>query len=261
MRFQLASDLHLEMLTRFPGYRVIAPAPDADALLLAGDIHEHTHAVKAFADWPVPVLYVHGNHEAFRAHYWGVTKEISRVSAETGVHHLERKTFTFGNVRVLGCCLWTDYALLGDPRKAMSQVRNVMPDHQLIRTQGGGYFGPEEAQGEFVKSRAWLEQALRQEFDGKTVVMTHHAPHPRSIAPQHANDPLSSSFASDLSDLLPSVDVWVHGHLHENSDYRVGRCQVIANPRGVATNRNYAEGPADLTWENPAFNPSLVIEV
>lgn len=31
MRFQVVSDLHLEMLNRFVGYRVIEPAPAADA--------------------------------------------------------------------------------------------------------------------------------------------------------------------------------------------------------------------------------------
>lgn len=63
MRFQIASDLHLEMLVRFPGYRVIEPAPEAHALILAGDIHSHTHAIRSFSNWPVPVFYVHGNHE------------------------------------------------------------------------------------------------------------------------------------------------------------------------------------------------------
>jgi hypothetical protein len=42
MRFQVASDLHLEQLTRFPAYRVIEPAPEADTLFLVGDIHSRT---------------------------------------------------------------------------------------------------------------------------------------------------------------------------------------------------------------------------
>lgn len=65
MRIQLASDLHLEPLTdRFPGERVVAPAPDADLLVLAGDIANGLDGVRLFADWPVPVLYVMGNHES-----------------------------------------------------------------------------------------------------------------------------------------------------------------------------------------------------
>jgi predicted phosphodiesterase len=261
MRFQIASDLHLEMLTRFPAYRVIEPAPEADALLLAGDIHEHTHAIEAFADWPVPVLYVHGNHEPFNAHYWGLVKEISRVSAGVGVHYLERRSVILGDVRILGSCLWTDYTLAGDRFSVMNQARRIMPEHQLVRTRRQGYFGPEEAYLEFQRTRAWLETELDKEFEGKTVVMTHHAPHPGSISPKYAQDPLSGAFASDLSALMPKVDLWVHGHLHENSDFRVGRCRVLANPRGYASNRQYAESTSELVWENPQFNPKMVIEV
>jgi hypothetical protein len=52
-----------------------------------------------------------------------------------------------------------------------------------------------------------------------------------------------------------------NGHVHDSFDYRVGHARVIANPRGYASNRLMAGAPADLRWENPAFDPALVIEV
>ncbi|MGF6634867.1 hypothetical protein OKW39_002018 [Paraburkholderia sp. MM6662-R1] len=36
---------------------------------------------------------------------------------------------------------------------------------------------------------------------------------------------------------------------------------MIANPRGYATNRLMAGAPTDLKWENPAFDPALMIEL
>ena len=36
---------------------------------------------------------------------------------------------------------------------------------------------------------------------------------------------------------------------------------MIANPRGVAHNRNYALNVDKLEWENASFNPQLVLEV
>jgi hypothetical protein len=54
--------------------------------------------------------------------------------------------------------------------------------------------------------------------------------------------------------------LWVHGHVHDSFDYTVGKCRVIANPRGYARNRLYAETPGQIVWENPAFDPALVIE-
>lgn len=49
MRFQLASDLHLEHLRRdFPAERVIAHAHGADAVVLAGDIANGLMPLRAF---------------------------------------------------------------------------------------------------------------------------------------------------------------------------------------------------------------------
>lgn len=82
------------------------------------------------------------------------------------------------------------------------------------------------------------------------MVVTHHAPSPRSIPPEFRGDPLSACYASDLEDLI--VDgrpaLWVHGHIHTKVDYRVGRSRVIANPRGYP-------------GEGNAFDPQLVVEI
>ncbi|BBU32609.1 phosphoesterase (plasmid) [Burkholderia sp. THE68] len=261
MRFQIASDLHLEMLHRFPGYRVVEPVHDADALILAGDIHSHTHAINAFSDWPVPVLYVHGNHEAYGAHYYGVTAEIARLAEETGIQYLERAAFELPGVRILGTCLWTDYALDGRTAWAMREAQRCIRDHSVIRVSEGGYFTPEIARTEHVKSRVWLQQQLEVPFDGRTVVVTHHGPHRGSVHRRHDGDILNAAFVSDLTPLVERADLWCHGHVHDSFEYHIGRCRVIANPRGYARNRLSAEGPNELVWENPAFNPTLVVDV
>lgn len=59
---QLASDLHLELPDgRFVQARLVEPAPGADLLVLAGDIHNGVKGVEAFADWSVPVVHVAGH--------------------------------------------------------------------------------------------------------------------------------------------------------------------------------------------------------
>src|SRR5438309_1292356 len=53
--------------------------------------------------------------------------------------------------------------------------------------------------------------------------MTHHYPHTNSRAPQWANDPVSSIFGSKLpNEVLLGAKLWIHGHTHDSSDYRIG---------------------------------------
>ena len=58
MRLQLLSDLHMESEAYEPD-----PAPGAELLVLAGDIDSTWAGLERFRGWPVPVLFVAGNHE------------------------------------------------------------------------------------------------------------------------------------------------------------------------------------------------------
>ena len=35
-----------------------------------------------------------------------------------------------------------------------------------------------------------------------------------SVHPRYGGDTLSAAFVSDLSALMPQVDLWLHGHVH-----------------------------------------------
>jgi hypothetical protein len=68
------------------------------------------------------------------------------------------------------------------------------------------------------------------------VIITHHAPTSVSIADHYKHDRLmNGAYYSDLSDFIldhPQIKYWTHGHMHNSSDYMVGDCRVICNPRG-----------------------------
>ncbi|WP_031358300.1 metallophosphoesterase [Caballeronia sordidicola] len=261
MRIQIASDLHLESLRRrFVNYRAL-DVTDADVLVLAGDIAAGSDAVDIFADWPVPVIYVHGNHEAYGSVYGELTRAIRARAAGTQVRYLDRNELIMGDVRFLGCCLWTDYALYGTRERSMLMARRFMHDHTVIRAEEGEWFMPEHALAEHEKSFAWLQEQLVTPFDGRTVVVTHHGVAPASVHPRYRDDPVNAGFVSDLRHILDLADLWIHGHVHDSFDYAVGATRVIANPRGYAKNLNMAGAPVDLKWENPAFDPALVVEV
>jgi Icc-related predicted phosphoesterase len=82
------------------------------------------------------------------------------------------------------------------------------------------------------------------------MVMTHHAPSFRSVAPQFRDDLLTAAYASARDDLIERFQpaLWAHGHTHVSFDYRIGRTRVVCNPRGYV--------PDEV---NAGFDPGLVI--
>jgi hypothetical protein len=113
-----------------------------------------------------------------------------------------------------------------------------------------------------LASRTWLEGELRREFIGKTVVISHHAPHRLSVHRKYVGHPLTPAFASDLADLMHRADLWIHGHAHDSFDYQVGRCRVVSNPAGYALNlRDILSGHESLKLENPEYRASYLVVI
>jgi predicted phosphodiesterase len=275
LRIQLASDLHLEHLERdYPGERLIAPAFDADLLVLAGDIHNGTRAIELFGGWPVPVLYVAGNHEYYGAVWEQARAALRRAARGSSVVFLDNdvadlsvfeywyadRSKVLERVRFLGCTLWTDYRYRCNrtQQQMMDNAELRLADHSRIRTKAGP-FRAADALRDHEASRAWLKNELSREFDGTTVVITHHGPHPLSVHPRYAGDPTNACFVSDQSELLHRADLWLHGHVHDSFDYKIGQCRVVANPRGYAQNRGQVATASELQFENAAFSASRVL--
>ena len=68
------------------------------------------------------------------------------------------------------------------------------------------------------------------------IVITHHLPHVKSIAPQYAGNSLNRFFyARGMDQHVESglAKLWIHGHTHEPCDYVApGGTRVVCNPRG-----------------------------
>ena len=76
------------------------------------------------------------------------------------------------------------------------------------------------------------------------VVVTHHLPSPRSVAPQFMDSPINCYFLCDVERLMGDrPKLWVHGHTHSSCDYLVGATRVISNPFGYPreVNHEYVE--------------------
>jgi Calcineurin-like phosphoesterase len=209
MKIRILSDLHLEFQDWVP------PNSDADIVVLAGDIHVGAHGIDwARRSFPLtPVIYVPGNHEFYGGNLQSVTDELYTRAKRFGVDVLDGRRVVIGGVRFLGATLWTDFALYGSDQRsinrAMTAAQNDMNDFHVIRHKNGK-FGPVDARDINLERVRWLRTELAEDFQGTTIVVTHHLPLPQSIHPKYSASSLNPSFASDLSSLMgPPVSLWI----------------------------------------------------
>jgi predicted phosphodiesterase len=268
MRLLVLSDLHLESITdpsRATEDGIPVDPRELDAVVLAGDISNGIAglqwAQKRFGN--LPLFYVAGNHEPYFASVAETNEKLARAAATgTDTRFLQMADSYLDGVRILGTTLWTDFALYGHDKiqASKSLAHRGISDYRLIkqyanaRSQLRLSITPEITLRWHEEQRAWLEEELAKPFAGKTVVITHMGPSPRSIAPRYLGNQLNPAFVSKLDHLFSHADLWIHGHTHASCDYQAGRCRVVCNPRGYW---NWHDG----SWENPNFDPNFVVDV
>lgn len=254
----LLSDLHLE----FSQHQPHSATDRADIVLAPGDVWHKDRGIRMLrAMFPdQQVVTVSGNHEHYKAELVSNMALMREAADEVGVHFLENNELIIKvrdeEIRILGCTLWTDFLLYGlEKRKdCMVDAGQYLNDFRLIRS-GSWNFTPRDSINLHNASVKWLQAKLDESFNGATIVMTHHAPSYKSVVQRFQGDLLSACFASNLDHLMDGnkVDLWCHGHMHDELDYYVNGTRVMCNPRGYC---RYEGGE-----ENHSFNPALLISV
>ena len=267
------SDLHLEGQ---PAY-CPRPAPGAELLVLAGDIGSYqTRSRLADEDfglarfspkqgWPVPVLYVPGNHEYDLLDFDATHERLRATCERLGITWLERAQHVRDGVRFLGTTLWADFdALVVRPGEPEPALQDVLKQRDKAFRAANYYLRKAAAmrRGEMMlaegwrelalECQAWLRHALAQPFDGTTVVVTHFAPSLRSADPRYGVTPATAGFCNSLEDLLAQAQYWLHGHLHCPQDYVEQGCRVLANTLGYASKGEQDAFREDFVLDIPA---------
>jgi predicted phosphohydrolase len=268
IRILVMSDLHLEMerwRVSVPGWpdflarhKAAAAHPSrgpmlddvgpVDLIVLAGDIHNGLRGI-VYADQlarylRAPLVFVAGNHEYYHHHIHHLLPALRNAAARTKgrVHFLENAAagFTFHGQRlnVLGCTLWTDYDLFGDPAAGMREARRRLNDHVFIRDKSD-VFLPADALARHQFSRIWLHKTLaalrKADPEAQNLIVTHHAPGADYLGTRTGD--IAPAYASDLlvefAPLQPTA--WIHGHTHYRHDSTEEGIRLLSAPRGYVT--------------------------
>ena len=229
MRIHLLSDLHLE-------FQDFSPATlDADVVVLAGDVDLLARGVEwANKTFHCPVIYVSGNHEYYKGHL-DRTLQKMRAKALSHVHVLENEQVVINGVRFLGTTGWTDFYSTDNATSAMLAAQLSMNDYKQIRT-GNQYhrIRPIDLQQKSHFAKQWLLSQLSTKYQGKTVVVTHHAPSPE-CAPsiKYEMGHLAAAYVNDWKEFAElDIDLWVHGHTHVGYHKSINGIPHASNPRG-----------------------------
>lgn len=250
MKLWIWSDIHDEI----GGSITLPNRPDADAILIAGDLG-HARRIgdiaKYYIDYyDLPIIFVAGNHEFYRQET--MAKAIADIeyaeqrSINEGwkqrFHFLNRDTLVIGDTRFIGATLWVDGALGAVSQEdriwRLREAVSALNDFRVIKTAKDKVFQPADMIDLFRKDSTYIREQLQQPFDGKTIVLTHHMPHPDCTPEMYKNNKHNYLFASSekpFGELLHSEhapELWVCGHTHEAFDIEIGNSRVVCNPHG-----------------------------
>ena len=246
-----ASDLHLEFGNPVPTEGL----EKADILVLAGDVDT---LPEGWADllrrlrkvFSGPIVGILGNHEYYNATFPNDRQKFrDAIAHDRQAYLLEKEMVVLDGVRFLGATLWTDFA----SGRQMRNCRHMMADFEVIHDglapcKGvSGSIAPETILKVHQDSVAWLDDQFTNHphegvapWQGPTVVVTHHAPSYKSQHPRFAGSPIAGGFCSNQEHRIQrwKPDVWIHGHVHDPMDYRIGQTRILCNPWGYPDEGN-----------------------
>lgn len=259
MKIAVGSDLHVE----FGDIELVNPG--VDLLVLAGDIcvMKHLHQATEYGatarnffrrvseQFP-QTIYVMGNHEHYSGDFAKSKQrflDFVRGHSITNIHLLDKETYRQDGYEFIGGTLWTDFNDMDS--FTMFHAERAMNDYRGVKntTDPSFKFLPKHALRDHGDMRGYLQTCMDNykeagRKDNKVIVVTHHAPSVSSIHPDYEHEKIMNGlFYTDMDQFIidnPHIQLWIHGHMHNEFDYGIGGTRVMCNPRGYIGYENRA---------------------
>lgn len=128
--------------------------------------------------------------------------------------------------------LWTEDGQNGSRYLTNEDGQMIVSGHK--RKEEPANWSPEDTVEEHEQMLDYIKLVTQE--PGSYIVVGHHAPSSRSVADWYRTDTvMNGAFRSELDEFIedhPQIQLWIHGHMHNDSDYRIGNTRVVCNPRG-----------------------------
>lgn len=266
MKLRIVSDLHIDV-NGDGNFGFRNKWNEVDALLIAGDIAGDYKREEKFlnglaSQTDKPIYAIAGNHLGYeykRDVYTYVSEMFDMSPTDVGtkqwsidylknnlpenVHYMDNDYIDLGDYILFAGTMYSDYKLY--PNQALSiqagnawlnDFRYVYIKDKVIRR-----ITPYDYIKYHAKFKRKLNKCLK-ETTKDIIVMTHFCPSIKSISDKYlkGNDIyLNASYASNMEKYIlknPRIKYWICGHVHNDNEYNIGDCKVIACPYGYHRN-------------------------
>ena len=244
-KFQIMSDLHLEVGQHYADFDIPAAAP---YLVLAGDIgrlkdyQPYLDFLRRQCMHFIKVFLVLGNHEFLGVSHAEGLRLARGLEMEPGCHgnlHLmHRNRVDVGlslGITILGCTLQSKI-----PSDAKFIVQMKVNDFKHIKSWTVDDHNLEHQQDvQWLRHEIQTIRSERSQLKRNILIITHHAPTIQgSSKPSDLSNPWSCAFSTDLLEdkALTEVQWWVFGHTHFTSEFKKGQVRLVSKQRGYVLN-------------------------
>jgi predicted phosphohydrolase len=241
MKIQYCSDLHLEFWENKEFLKQYPLQPKGDILVLAGDIvpfavmQKHNDFFDYVSENFTETYWVPGNHEYYHSDI-AEYRDLKMKEIRPNVFLVNNSVIEKDNFRLIFSSLWSHIS-----EHNQWVIRQSVSDFHVIKFNEERLL-PFQFNELHEESLSFLKRELLRDYNGKTIVTTHHVPTFLNYPEKYKGSELNEAFGVELFDFIENskTDYWIFGHHHQNiPGFEIGSTKLVTNQLGyVKYNEN-----------------------
>jgi predicted MPP superfamily phosphohydrolase len=249
MKINYLSDLHLEFYKKNFDFNKLfnfKSGEIGDILCLCGDIgypemQNYSDFIDFCSKYFKYVFIISGNHEYYSLKNNNKTIQNTNELIETickkytNVHFLNNKTIYLEecDMHIIGSTLWVEIDDTFDMSKCpFNDFKNIYYNYDGAKYKLNTDF----MDLMYFESVEFLEEELEKLKDtkSKVIILTHHLPSFKLIAPKYKSNPTNFLYASNLDHFFDKfkINYWLSGHSHSPNNIKLNNTTLLLNPIG-----------------------------